>query len=79
MATRLWFHMLYGFGDGQLFATNPPTADSLSGERELTKCFDNPSITTVAVTDNGYAPHTTASGGIECVDYPEESFAAGQP
>ncbi len=79
MARRLWFHTMFGFGDAQLFATNPPNADGLSGERELTKCYNNPSVTTVAITDNGYVPHTTSGGGIECVDYPEESFATGQP
>ncbi len=62
MARRLWFHTMFGFGDGQLFATNPPNADAASGERELTKCYNNASITTVAVSDNGYVPHTTSGG-----------------
>ncbi|HVY39013.1 MAG TPA: hypothetical protein VHM31_13805 [Polyangia bacterium] len=79
LARRLYLHTMFGFGDAQLFATNPPNADAASGERELVKCFNNASITTVAISDNGYVPHTTSGGGIECLDYPEESASTASP
>jgi hypothetical protein len=77
MARRLWLHTLYGFGDSQLFTDN--NADFKSGERELVKCFNNASLTTAAIVDNGYVPHTTGSGAIECVDYPEQKVSMVLP
>jgi hypothetical protein len=77
LARRLWFHTLYGFGDAQLFTAN--NGDGKSGERELVKCFNNPTLTTAALSAKGYVPHTTPSGAIECVDYPEQRVSTDSP
>jgi hypothetical protein len=79
LARRLYLATIYGFGDAQLLATNPPNPDLTSGERELVKCFNAPSISTVAVSGSRYVPHVTASGNVECLDYPEEGAAFVPP
>ena len=77
MARRLYVQTIFGFGDAQLMASF--NADGQSGERELTKCYNNASITTVAIHDNGFVTHVDGSGAIECLDYPEEGTSTAQP
>jgi ABC-type phosphate transport system substrate-binding protein len=76
LSRRLYLHTMYGFGDAQLFAgAGSPNPDMASGERELVKCYHNPAITTVAISDNGFVIHTDGAGNIECLDYPEDTPA----
>jgi hypothetical protein len=80
MARRIYLGTIFGFGDALLFAgSTSPNPDETSGERQLVKCFNTPSITTVAMTDNEYVPHVTASGDIECLDYPEDGTSTDVP
>jgi cysteine-rich repeat protein len=62
---RLYFATIYGFGH------------TINGERELERCYANPSIVTTAVSNHGFVANP--NGGVECVDYPEESASTATP
>jgi hypothetical protein len=68
LSRRLWFATIYGFGNA---------VNNLQGqEKELAECYATNSITTSAMTNNGFVP---APGGVSCVDYPETQPTATPP
>ena len=63
LSRRLYFATIYGFGNLS------------NGERELSQCYSTNTIVNAAMTNRFVA----VPGGVECLDYPEESGVTATP
>ncbi|HVV51568.1 MAG TPA: hypothetical protein VHO06_18000 [Polyangia bacterium] len=64
LARRLYFNTIYGFSNLQ------------GGENELAQCYGNNNIIGPAISSHGFV---AIPGGVQCLDYPEESTNTGTP
>jgi cysteine-rich repeat protein len=64
LSRRLYAGTLYGFGN------------LINGEREFEQCYTNNALLSTHITKHGFV---NVPGGVQCLDYPEESLTTTTP